>query len=55
MCQLPGQEKWTLFGITSWGRYIAFDPFCTVVRYPSAFTRVVNFIPWIQNILDQED
>ena len=44
MCQIPEQEKWTLFGITSWDR-------CANLGLPSVFTRVVNYIQWIQNIL----
>ena len=50
MCQLAGQEKWTLFGISSFARG------CHVVEIPKpqGFTRVVNCIDWIQNILDQD-
>ena len=49
MCQLPGQDSWTLFGITSWGRQ------CAAVGSPGVHTRVVKYIDWIQNILDEED
>ena len=49
MCQLPGQEKWKLFGIESWSRG------CGLQGFPPAFTRVYNYIQWIQNILNQED
>ena len=44
VCQLPGQEEWKLFGVTSW-RYHCPDP--------TAFVQIVNYIDWIKNILDQ--
>ena len=44
MCQLPGKEAWKQFGITSWAHYCG---------DPGAYVRVVNYINWIQNILDQ--
>ena len=47
MCRLPGQENWKLFGIFSWGRQ------CGAVGSPGAYTRVVKYIDWIQNILGQ--
>ena len=49
MCQLPGEENWKLFGISSW----AFQ--CGSLRSPSVYVRVVNYLDWIQNILDQEE
>ena len=49
MCQLPGQDNWKLFGISSWSRQ------CAAVGSPGVYTRVVNYLDWIQNILDQED
>ena len=42
MCQLPGQENWKLFGITSWGYQ------CGAVGSPG----VINYIDWIQDILN---
>ena len=47
MCQLPGEDKWILFGITSWGLQ------CGAVGEPAAYVRVINYFNWIQNILDQ--
>ena len=49
MCQLPGQDNWKLFGISSIGRQ------CAAVGSPAIYTRVINYIDWIQNILDQEN
>ena len=46
MCQIPGQDNWKLFGISSW----QFQ--CGAVGAPSVFTRVANYIDWIQNILN---
>ena len=48
MCQIPGQDNWKLFGITSWSHQ------CGAVDSPGVYTRVINYIDWIQNILDQE-
>ena len=49
MCQIPGQENWKLFGITSWGRQ------CGSIGDPGVYVRVANYIDWIQNILKSED
>ena len=49
VCQLPGQDNWKLFGISSWVRQ------CGSVGTASVFTRVVTYIDWIQNILNQND
>ena len=49
MCQIPGQDNWKLFGITSWAIQ------CGAVHSPTVYTRVVKYIDWIQNILEQED
>ena len=49
MCQLPGQENWKLFGITSWGFQ------CGAVGSPSVYTQVINYIDWIQDILNQQN
>ena len=46
MCRLPGEENWKLFGITSWSREC---------NSPGAYTRVVHYLEWIQNILNEED
>ena len=46
MCQLPGQENWKLFGITSGGSL------CSAVGRAGYYTRVINYIDWIQNILN---
>ena len=49
MCQLPGQENWKLFGITSWGKQ------CGLPGYPGVYTRVVNYRDWLQNTLREAD
>ena len=50
MCQVSGQDKWKVFGITSWGIQ------CGDAGVPvDVYTRVVYYIDWIQNIMDQED
>ena len=49
MCQLPGQDNWNLFGISSIGRQ------CAAVGSPAIYTPVKKYIDWIQNILDQEN
>ena len=49
MCQIPGQDNWKLFGIFSYLEQ------CGAVGSPAVFTRVVNYIDWIQNILNQND
>ena len=49
MCQLPGQNTWKLFGITSWGNQ------CGAVGSPGVYTRVISYLDWIQNILDREN
>ena len=49
MCQIPGQEKWIMFGITSWAFQCGIRP-----DGPSVYVRVVNYLDWIQNILNQE-
>ena len=46
MCRLPGQENWKMFGIVSWGLR------CDAARSPAVYTRVVNYLEWIQNILN---
>ena len=46
MCQLPGQENWKLFGISSWTYQ------CAAVGRPGVYTRVINYIDWIQDILN---
>ena len=50
MCQIPGQDNWKLFGISSFGMVQ-----CGAAGNPSVFTRVINYIDWIQNITDQEN
>ena len=45
MCQLPGQETWKLFGISS------FVVQCGGLGFPAVFVRVVNYLDWINNIL----
>ena len=54
MCQLPGQDNWTLFGITSLGVTLLGIQ-CGAVGSPGVYTRVVNYIDWIQNILNWND
>ena len=49
MCQIPGQDNWKLFRITSWAIQ------CGAVCSPTVYTRVVKYIDWIQNILEQKD
>ena len=50
MCQLPGQEKWKVFGIGSW-----VHGGCGNVFFSGVFTRVIHYLGWIQNIMDQEN
>ena len=44
MCQLPGQENWKLFGIAS----LSYE--CASIGGPGIYTRVVNYLDWINNI-----
>ena len=48
MCRLPGQENWKLFGITAAG-------WCGAIGSPAVYTRVVNYLDWIQNVTSQKD
>ena len=48
VCKLPGQENWKMFGIISWGLG------CTATRSPAVYTRVINYLEWIHNLLNQE-
>ena len=50
MCQILGQDNWKLFVISSFGMVQ-----CGAVDNPGVFTRVINYIDWIQNITDQEN
>ena len=49
MCKLPEEERWKLFGITSWGNQ------CGAVGSPGVYIRVANYLDWIQNILEQQN
>ena len=49
VCQVPGEEKWKLFGIPSWVVN------CRVPVAPTVFTRVVNYLDWIQGIMAKEE
>ncbi|XP_076448344.1 elastase-1-like isoform X2 [Babylonia areolata] len=46
-CRLGGQ--WFLAGVVSWG-----TANCTVSGYPSVFTRLTPFLPWVRDVILQQ-
>ena len=47
MCQLPGQQNWKLFGVTSL-------PFgCDQSKRFGLYSRVTSYLDWINGIVDQ--
>ena len=46
MCLTQGQENWRLFGITSWGIE------CALPKRPGVFTKVTNYLQWIEDKLN---
>ena len=48
-CDTIGENRWKLFGITSWGAG------CALLRNPGVYTKVTNYLEWIQNIIKNDD
>ena len=46
-CHAFFEDRWKLFGITSFGYR------CAEPRTPGVYTKVTNYLQWIQNIIDQ--
>ena len=49
VCQVPGEERWKLFGIST------YDSRCRTGTRHLLYTRVEKYMSWIKNILDPEE
>ena len=48
-CHTFFEDRWKLFGITSFGYR------CAEPRNPGVYTKVTNYVSWIENIIKNDD